>query len=169
VDDEPAVVRVRQPRAIGPVRGVGGGSSSAEEAVRGCASRSRSTTTCVPSTTLRFDPLLGRALRAQPRLRVRRRPEPFEALRGHLRAADRAERAAAIQRRIVRRWAACELNDLRMRRLRPLRVRRPSCSRSIGAAVPGAALCAGGGRRSVDLLHPTTTRAAPAAGHPDRA
>ena len=50
----------------------------------------------------RFDPLLGRAVRARPLLRVRRRPEPFEALAWAIcEQLIEAERAAAIQRRIV--------------------------------------------------------------------
>jgi 3-methyladenine DNA glycosylase/8-oxoguanine DNA glycosylase len=49
------------------------------------------------------DPLIGRSLRARPWLRVRRRPEPFEALAWAVcEQLIEFERAAAIQRRIVR-------------------------------------------------------------------
>jgi DNA-3-methyladenine glycosylase II len=48
------------------------------------------------------DPLIGRSLRARPWLRVRRRPEPFEALAWAIcEQLIEFERAAAIQRRIV--------------------------------------------------------------------
>jgi 3-methyladenine DNA glycosylase/8-oxoguanine DNA glycosylase len=53
----------------------------------------------------RFDPLLGRAIRARPDLRVSRRPDPFEALAFAIcEQLIESERAAAIQRRIVRRF-----------------------------------------------------------------
>jgi DNA-3-methyladenine glycosylase II len=56
------------------------------------------------------DPLVGRSIRERPWLRVRRRPEPFEALAWAIcEQLIEYERAAAIQRRIVRalgpRWA----------------------------------------------------------------
>ncbi len=48
------------------------------------------------------DPLIGRSLRRRPWLRVRRRPEPFEALAWAIcEQLIEYERAAAIQRRIV--------------------------------------------------------------------
>jgi 3-methyladenine DNA glycosylase/8-oxoguanine DNA glycosylase len=48
------------------------------------------------------DPLIGRSLRARPWLRVRRRPEPFEALAWAIcEQLIESERAAAIQRRVV--------------------------------------------------------------------
>jgi 3-methyladenine DNA glycosylase/8-oxoguanine DNA glycosylase len=48
------------------------------------------------------DPLIGRSIRARPWLRVRRRPEPFEALAWAIcEQLIEYERAAAIQRRIV--------------------------------------------------------------------
>lgn len=48
------------------------------------------------------DPLIGRSVRARPWLRVRRRPEPFEALAWAIcEQLIEYERAAAIQRRIV--------------------------------------------------------------------
>jgi 3-methyladenine DNA glycosylase/8-oxoguanine DNA glycosylase len=49
------------------------------------------------------DPLIGRSVRARPWLRVRRRPEPFEALAWAIcEQLIEYERAAAIQRRVVR-------------------------------------------------------------------
>jgi 3-methyladenine DNA glycosylase/8-oxoguanine DNA glycosylase len=56
------------------------------------------------------DPLIGRSIRHRPWLRVRRRPEPFEALAWAIcEQLIEYERAAAIQRRIVAalgpRWA----------------------------------------------------------------
>ena len=56
------------------------------------------------------DPLIGRSIRRRPWLRVRRRPEPFEALAWAIcEQLIEYERAAAIQRRIVSalgpRWA----------------------------------------------------------------
>jgi DNA-3-methyladenine glycosylase II len=51
---------------------------------------------------LAHDPLIGRSVRSRPWLRVRRRPEPFEALAWAIcEQLIEFERAAAIQRRIV--------------------------------------------------------------------
>ena len=51
------------------------------------------------------DPVLGPALRRRPWLRPRRRPWPWEALAGAIAGQlIEAQRAAAIERRIVRRW-----------------------------------------------------------------
>jgi 3-methyladenine DNA glycosylase/8-oxoguanine DNA glycosylase len=51
------------------------------------------------------DPLIGRSVRSRPGLRLRRRPEPFEALEWAIteQLID-LQRAAAIQRRMVTRW-----------------------------------------------------------------
>jgi 3-methyladenine DNA glycosylase/8-oxoguanine DNA glycosylase len=63
----------------------------------------------------RFDPLIGRAVRAQPWLRVAARPTPFEALA--LAICEQLiefERAAAIQRRLVAMLGrSCEATVLR--------------------------------------------------------
>lgn len=49
------------------------------------------------------DPIIGRSVRSRPWLRVRRRPEPFEALAWAIcEQLIEFERAAAIQRRIVK-------------------------------------------------------------------
>jgi 3-methyladenine DNA glycosylase/8-oxoguanine DNA glycosylase len=63
----------------------------------------------------RFDPLIGPSLRARPHLRVRRRPEPFEALAWAItEQLIEIERALAIQRRMVRRLGRrCPLSGLR--------------------------------------------------------
>ncbi len=54
------------------------------------------------------DPLIGRSIRARPWLRVRRRPEPFEALAWAIcEQLIEYERAAAIQRRIVAAVGPC--------------------------------------------------------------
>lgn len=62
------------------------------------------------------DPLIGRSLRHRPWLRVRRRPEPFEALAWAIcEQLIEYERAAAIQRRIVAafgpRWVGGDGDD----------------------------------------------------------
>jgi len=63
----------------------------------------------------RFDPLIGRALRANPGLRPPGRPDPFEALAWAIcEQLIEAERAAAIQRRLVRAFGrGCEFSELR--------------------------------------------------------
>jgi 3-methyladenine DNA glycosylase/8-oxoguanine DNA glycosylase len=117
VDDEPAVVRVRQPaRERVLFTASAADRATAEEAIARMRFALAVDDDLRPFyERFRFDPLLGRAVRAQPRLRVRRRPEPFEALAWAIcEQLIEAERAAAIQRRIVRRWGRrCEFNDLR--------------------------------------------------------
>jgi 3-methyladenine DNA glycosylase/8-oxoguanine DNA glycosylase len=63
----------------------------------------------------RFDPLIGRALRADPGLRVAGRPAPFEALAWAIcEQLIEFERAAAIQRRLVARLGRrCPVSGLR--------------------------------------------------------
>jgi 3-methyladenine DNA glycosylase/8-oxoguanine DNA glycosylase len=63
----------------------------------------------------RFDPLIGRAVRAQPGLRVTGKPEPFEALAWAIcEQLIEFERAAAIERRLVARLGhRCGLTGLR--------------------------------------------------------
>ncbi|MGH2869970.1 MAG: DNA-3-methyladenine glycosylase family protein [Solirubrobacteraceae bacterium] len=63
----------------------------------------------------RFDPLIGRAVRANPGLRVSGRPEPFEALAWAVcEQLIEYERAAAIQRRLVARLGRrCPVTGLR--------------------------------------------------------
>jgi 3-methyladenine DNA glycosylase/8-oxoguanine DNA glycosylase len=66
------------------------------------------------------DPLIGRSVRARPWLRVRRRPEPFEALAWAIcEQLIEYERAAAIQRRIVAalgpRWTCGDVDEAALR------------------------------------------------------
>ncbi len=63
----------------------------------------------------RFDPLIGPAVRANPRLRVAGRPDPFEALVWAIcEQLIEYERAAAIQRRLVARLGRrCPVSRLR--------------------------------------------------------
>ena len=63
----------------------------------------------------RFDPLIGRAVRANPRLRVAGRPDPFEALTWAIcEQLIEYERAAAIQRRLISRLGRrCAVSGLR--------------------------------------------------------
>jgi len=68
------------------------------------------------------DPLIGRSLRRRPWLRVRRRPDPFEALAWAVcEQLIEYERAAAIERRVVaalgRRWATLDGFDGALRDL----------------------------------------------------
>jgi 3-methyladenine DNA glycosylase/8-oxoguanine DNA glycosylase len=63
----------------------------------------------------RFDPLIGRSIRARPWLRPRRMLEPFQALSWAItEQLIEVERAQAIQRRLVWRYGRCsETLDLR--------------------------------------------------------
>ncbi len=63
----------------------------------------------------RFDPLIGRAVRAQPGLRVYARPDPFEALTWAIcEQLIESERAAAIQRLLIGRLGRrCPTTGLR--------------------------------------------------------
>jgi 3-methyladenine DNA glycosylase/8-oxoguanine DNA glycosylase len=106
VEDEPAAVTVRQPAAervlflaTASTRPVG------EEAIARMRFALGVDDDLRPfHERFRWDPLLGRALRANPRLRVRRRPDPFEALAWAIcEQLIEVERAVAILRRIVRR------------------------------------------------------------------
>jgi 3-methyladenine DNA glycosylase/8-oxoguanine DNA glycosylase len=78
------------------------------------------------------DPLIGRSVRSRPWVRVRRRPDPFEALT--LAVCEQLidyPRAAAIERRILavlgRRWAGCSERGARLRDM-------PSAAALAGAA-----------------------------------
>jgi 3-methyladenine DNA glycosylase/8-oxoguanine DNA glycosylase len=63
----------------------------------------------------RFDPLIGRSVRARPELRAHGKPEPFEALAWAIcEQLIEYERAAAIQRRLVARLGRrCAVSGLR--------------------------------------------------------
>jgi 3-methyladenine DNA glycosylase/8-oxoguanine DNA glycosylase len=106
VEDEPVAVTVRQPAAervlfvaTAPTRAAGEEGIARMRFALGVDDDLRPF-----HERFRWDPLLGRALRANPRLRVRRRPDPFEALAWAIcEQLIEVQRAVAILRRIVRR------------------------------------------------------------------
>jgi 3-methyladenine DNA glycosylase/8-oxoguanine DNA glycosylase len=90
----------------------------------------------------RDDPLIGPSIRARPWIRVTRRPEPFEALAWAItEQLIEFVRAAAIQRRMVRRWGRrCVRTGLRdvpdadaLSRVAPAELQ--SCDLSAGRAL----------------------------------
>jgi DNA-3-methyladenine glycosylase II len=118
VADEPVLVRVAQPSSDRVVFGARARDRTAAEwgiermrlalgvdqDLRGFYER------------FRFDPLIGRALRANPGLRVAGRPDPFEALAWAIcEQLIESERATRIQRRLVavlgRRCQVCGMRD----------------------------------------------------------
>ncbi|MEZ5122101.1 MAG: hypothetical protein R2736_11075 [Solirubrobacterales bacterium] len=105
VDGEPVVVRVAQPAADRVVFGAAAPRSDvAQEAIGRMRFAVGVDDDLRPFyERFRFDPLIGRSVRALPHRRVRRRPEPFEALAWAICEQLIAyEDAAAIQREIVR-------------------------------------------------------------------
>ncbi|HEY7935420.1 MAG TPA: hypothetical protein VID48_16485 [Solirubrobacteraceae bacterium] len=122
-DEEPAVVRVVQ---SAPERVLFAARSPSVQAARYAIERMRfalGVDDDVRPFYERFkdDPLIGASVRRRPWLRVRRRPEPFEALAWAIcEQLIEYRRAAAIERRVVARlgrcWAAdddgCDLRDL---------------------------------------------------------
>jgi DNA-3-methyladenine glycosylase II len=105
VEGEPVVVRVAQPTAG---RVLFGARAERHDAAEEGIARMRFALGVDDELRpfherFRHDPLIGRAVRAHPHLRIRRRPAPFEALAWAV-TEQRIEyaRAAAIQRRIVR-------------------------------------------------------------------
>lgn len=117
--EEPVVVRVAQ---LAPRRVLFGAQAESEEAAAWGIGRMRFALGVDDDLRafherFRDDPLIGAAVRAKPALRVRRRPEPFEALAWAVtEQLIEYVRAAAIQRRIVgrlgRRCARTGLRDL---------------------------------------------------------
>jgi 3-methyladenine DNA glycosylase/8-oxoguanine DNA glycosylase len=102
--EEPVVIRVAQ---LGDDRVLFGAAADSRDAAEWGIARMRAALGIDQDLRpfydrFRFDPLIGPAVRANPRLRVAARPDPFEALVwaicGQL---IEAERAGAIQRRIV--------------------------------------------------------------------
>lgn len=105
VDGEPVVVRVAQTAADRVLFGAQAqGRRPAEEGIARMRHALGVDDDLGPfHARFKGDPLLGRALRAMPWLRVRRRPEPFEALAWAVtEQLIEYVRAAAIQRRLVR-------------------------------------------------------------------
>lgn len=104
VEGEPAVVRVAQPAAD---RVVFGAEAERPDVAAEALARMRFALGVDDDLRpfyerFRFDPLIGRSLRSLPHLRIRRRPEPFEALAWAIcEQLIEVERAAAIQRAIV--------------------------------------------------------------------
>jgi 3-methyladenine DNA glycosylase/8-oxoguanine DNA glycosylase len=118
-DGEPVVVRVAQ---TAPDRVLFGAQAGSEAAAAWAIERMRFALGVDDDLrefheTFRDDPLIGGAVRAQPGLRLRRRPVPFEALAWAItEQLIEYVRAAAIQRRIVwklgRHHEASGLRDL---------------------------------------------------------
>jgi 3-methyladenine DNA glycosylase/8-oxoguanine DNA glycosylase len=105
VDDEPVVLRVAQPA---PERVLFGAQAASPHAADEGIERMRFALGVDDDLAefharFRRDPLLGRAIRERPWLRVSRRPEPFEALAWAVtEQLIEYVRAAGIQRRMVR-------------------------------------------------------------------
>lgn len=104
VEGEPVVVRVAQPS---PERVVFGAAAESRDAAEYGIERMRFAVGVDDDLRpfyerFRFDALIGPAVRALPHLRVRRRPEPFEALAWAVcEQLITFERACEIERRIV--------------------------------------------------------------------
>jgi 3-methyladenine DNA glycosylase/8-oxoguanine DNA glycosylase len=117
VDGSPAVVRIAQ---TAPDRVLFGAQAADEATARRAIERMRFALGIDDDLRafherFRDDPLIGAGVRARPWVRITRRPEPFEALAWAItEQLIEFVRAAAIQRRIVRRWGRrCERTGLR--------------------------------------------------------
>jgi len=104
IEGEPALVRVRQ---LAADRVLFGAQADRRDVAEEAIARMRFAT-CVDDDLrafydrFRFDPLIGAAVRRNPHLRIRRVPDPFEALLAAItEQLIETERAGAIQRRIV--------------------------------------------------------------------
>jgi 3-methyladenine DNA glycosylase/8-oxoguanine DNA glycosylase len=117
VGDDPAVVRVAQPERDRVVLGAWADSrDTAEEALARMRFAIGVDDDLRPFyERFRFDPLIGRSVRARPHLRVTRRPDPFEALAWAIcEQLIEFDRAVDIERRIVARLGRrCERTGLR--------------------------------------------------------
>jgi 3-methyladenine DNA glycosylase/8-oxoguanine DNA glycosylase len=125
IDGRPVVVRAAQPTARRVVIGAFGAERAA---CQGALERMRFALGLDDDLAAfherhRHDPLIGRVVRALPWLRPARRPEPFEALAWAIcEQLIEYTRAAAIERRIVRRLGrAAEGEAAAAARLGPLR------------------------------------------------
>ncbi len=117
VGEEPVAIRVAQ---LSPGRVLFGARAERSEVAERGIERMRSALGIDQDLRpfyerFRFDPLIGRAVRANPGLRVAGRPDPFEALTWAVcEQLIEYERAAAIERRIVARLGrSCPLTGLR--------------------------------------------------------
>jgi 3-methyladenine DNA glycosylase/8-oxoguanine DNA glycosylase len=119
VDGEPVVVRVAQPARDSVLFGAQAEERGRAEEAIGWMRFALGVDDDLRAFHERFrwDPLIGASVRARPHLRIRRRPEPFEALAWAVtEQLIETSRAFAIQRRIVarlgRRCARTGLRDL---------------------------------------------------------
>jgi 3-methyladenine DNA glycosylase/8-oxoguanine DNA glycosylase len=144
VDGRPAVVRIAQTAGDRVLFGA----QAADEATAGAAIERMRFALGVDDDLRAFhdrfrnDELIGASVRARPWVRVTRRPEPFEALAWAItEQLIEFVRAAAIQRRIVRRWGRrCARTGLRdapgaheLSRVAPAELQ--SCDLSAGRAL----------------------------------
>jgi 3-methyladenine DNA glycosylase/8-oxoguanine DNA glycosylase len=117
VEGSPAVVRVGQPARDRVVLVAGADSPAvAEEAIARMRFALGVDDDLRPFyERFRFDPIIGRSVRARPHTRIIRRPDPFEALAWAIcEQLIEFDRAAAIQRRIVTRLGRrCRTTGLR--------------------------------------------------------
>jgi 3-methyladenine DNA glycosylase/8-oxoguanine DNA glycosylase len=144
VDGRPAVVRVAQ---TAPGRVLFGAQADDDPTARQAIERMRFALGVDDDLRafhdrFRDDPLIGASVRARPWVRVTRRPEPFEALAWAVtEQLIEFVRAAAIQRRLVRRWGRrCPRTGLRdapdalaLSRVAPAELQ--SCDLSAGRAL----------------------------------
>jgi 3-methyladenine DNA glycosylase/8-oxoguanine DNA glycosylase len=117
VEGQPAVVHARQPtRARVLFTAVARSAAVAEEAVARLRFSLGVDDDLRPfHERFRFDPMIGRAVRAAPAFRLRRHPEPWEALAWAVcEQLIEAERAKEIERRLIGRWGRrCPRTGLR--------------------------------------------------------
>jgi 3-methyladenine DNA glycosylase/8-oxoguanine DNA glycosylase len=167
VEGVPAVVRVGQPARDRVILVAGADSPDvAEEAIARMRFALGVDDDLRPFyERFRFDPIIGRAVRARPHARILRRPDPFEALAWAIcEQLIEFERAAAIQRRIVfklgRRCDDTGLRDLpaaaTLAGTAPALLQSLDLSAGRAAAMRHAALEVSSGR--ADLLDPDHER-----------
>ena len=117
IEGHPAVVRIAQPCRDRVVLGAWADrADAADEAIARMRFAFGTDDDLRPFyERFRFDPLIGRSVRARPHLRVTRRPDPFEALVGAIcEQLIEFKRAIEIQRRIVARLGRrCPTTGLR--------------------------------------------------------
>jgi DNA-3-methyladenine glycosylase II len=105
IDDDPVLVGIVQPA---PDRVLFAARASTQETARAGIARMRFATSVDDDLRpfydrFRDDPVIGRAVRSNPGLRVRRQPDPWETLLGAItEQLIELERAMEIQRRLIR-------------------------------------------------------------------